>query len=327
MEWESRLGRRLRVRDLYILSTVVKCGGMAKAARELAMTQPAVSDAIANLELLLRVRLLDRSSRGIEPTHYADALLKRASTVFDELKQGVREIELLADPSSGNVRVGCAESFMAGLLPAIIEKLAQRYPKITVHADYAQHATAEFRELRERNVDLVIGRISEPFPHDDLTTEPLYEERYYVVVGAQTPWARSRKVSLGDLTNEQWIHMPPNNIISDLISAAFAKQSVPVPQERVASLSMHLRTQLVANAGFITIMPNSMFQFNAKRWGLKALPIDLGIRGRNVSIVTLKHRTLNSVVQVFIEHARLASRQLRQETNTSASGPSRRSRD
>ncbi|MEK9284752.1 MULTISPECIES: LysR family transcriptional regulator [unclassified Bradyrhizobium] len=315
MEWESRLGRRLRVRDLYILSSVVKCGGMAKAARELAMTQPAVSDAIANLELLLRVRLLDRSPRGIEPTQYADALLKRASTVFDELKQGVRDIEFLADPTSGNVRVGCAESFMAGLLPAIIEKLTQRYPKITIHADYAQHATAEFRELRERNVDLVIGRISEPFPHDDLTTEPLYEERYYVVVGAQNPWARSRKVSLGDLANEQWIHMPPNNIISDLISAAFAKQSVPVPQERVASLSMHLRTQLVANAGFITIMPNSMFQFNAKRWGLKALPIDLGIKGRNVSIVTLKHRTLSSVVQVFIEHARLASRQLRQETN------------
>jgi len=101
MEWESRLGRRLRVRDLYILSTVVKCGGMAKAARELAMTQPAVSDAIANLEHLLRVRLLDRNPRGIEPTHYADALLKRASTVFDELKQGVRDVEFLADPTGG----------------------------------------------------------------------------------------------------------------------------------------------------------------------------------------------------------------------------------
>jgi DNA-binding transcriptional LysR family regulator len=303
MEWESRLGRRLRVRDLYILSIAVKCGGMAKAARELAMTQPAVSDAIANLEHLLRVRLLDRSPRGVESTHYADALLRRASNVFDELKQGVRDIEFLADPTGGDVRVGCAESFMAGLLPAIIEKLAQRYPKITVHADYAQHATTEFRELRERNVDLVIGRISEPFTHDD-----------YVVVGAQNPLARRRKVSLGDLVNEPWIHMPPNNIISDLIAAAFAKQKVPVPQEKVASLSMHLRTQLVANAGFITIMPNSMFQFNAKRWGLKALPIDVGINGRNVSIVTLKYRTLNSVVRLFVEQARVVSRQLRQQT-------------
>jgi molybdenum-dependent DNA-binding transcriptional regulator ModE len=57
MEWESRLGRRLRVRDLYILSTVAKSRSMAKAARELAMSQPAVSEAIANLEHILAVRL------------------------------------------------------------------------------------------------------------------------------------------------------------------------------------------------------------------------------------------------------------------------------
>ena len=82
MEWESRLGRRLRVRDLFILSTVVKAGSMAKAARELSMSQPAVSEAMANLEHLLGVRLLDRSPRGIEPTIYANAMLKRSAIVF-----------------------------------------------------------------------------------------------------------------------------------------------------------------------------------------------------------------------------------------------------
>src|SRR5215204_4553854 len=106
MEWESRLGRRLRVRDLYILSTVVKLGGMAKAARQLAMTQPAVSSAIANLEHMLGVRLLDRSPRGIEPTIYAEAMLKRSVAVFDELKQSVKDIELLSNPTAGELRIG-----------------------------------------------------------------------------------------------------------------------------------------------------------------------------------------------------------------------------
>ena len=109
MEWESRLGRRLRVRDLYILSTVVKSGGMAKAARQLAMTQPAVSAAIANLEYMLGVRLLDRGPRGIEPTIYADAMLKRSIAVFDELKQSVKDIESLTDPATGELRIGCPE--------------------------------------------------------------------------------------------------------------------------------------------------------------------------------------------------------------------------
>jgi DNA-binding transcriptional LysR family regulator len=277
---------------------------MAKAAQQLAMTQPAVSGAIANLEHVLRVRLLDRNPRGVKPTIYADTLLKRASVVFDELKESVREIAFLADPTAGQIKVGCAESFMAGFLPAIIEKLSRRHPKIIIHADYAQHATTEFRELRERQVDLIIGRISEPFVRDDLDVEPLYEERYCVVAGAQSHWVRRRKVSLAELVHEPWVHMPPNNIISALIAEAFQRQGLQPPQERVASLSMHLRTQLVANAGFITIMPNSMLQFSAGQRAFRALPIELGIQSRHVCIITLKHRTLSPVVQLFIDQAR-----------------------
>jgi len=75
---------------------------------------------------------------------------------------------------------------------------------------------------------------------------------------------------------------------------------------------MHLRTQLVANAGFITIMPNSMLKFCSRQWALKALPIELGIESRHVSIITLKHRTLGPVVQLFIEHAREVAKSLAQ---------------
>ena len=87
-DWESRIGRRVRLRDLHILSAVVRWGSMAKAASHLAMSQSAVSEAIAHLEDALRVRLLDRGPQGIEPTIYADALLKRGNVVFDELNAG-----------------------------------------------------------------------------------------------------------------------------------------------------------------------------------------------------------------------------------------------
>ena len=106
--------------------------------------------------------------------------------------------------------------------------------------------------------------------------------------------------------------MPPNNIISALIAEAFQRQGLQLPQERVASLSMHLRTQLVANAGVITIMPNSMLKFCSRQWALKALPIELGIESRHVSIITLKHRTFSPVVQLFIEHAREVAKSLAQ---------------
>ena len=69
-DWEGRIGRRVRLRDLHILSAVVRWGSMAKAASHLAMSQSVVSEAIASLEDALRVRLLDRSSQGIEPIPY-----------------------------------------------------------------------------------------------------------------------------------------------------------------------------------------------------------------------------------------------------------------
>ena len=68
IDWESQIGRRLRLRDLYVFSTVVRAGSMGKAAQELGVSQPAVSEVIANLEHALGVRLLDRTSQGVEIT-------------------------------------------------------------------------------------------------------------------------------------------------------------------------------------------------------------------------------------------------------------------
>ena len=195
-DWETRIGRRLKLRDLHILSAVVQWGSMAKAAKHLSMTQPAISDAIASLEHTLGVRLLDRSSKGVEATIYASALIKRGLVVFDELRQGIKDIEFLVDPTLGEVRIGCPELLSAGLVPAIIERLSRRHPQITVYIVDAQPAATGFRELRERSVDLLLGRVFKPFSEDDVNMEVLCEDRFLLVVGAGSPWAQRRKITL-----------------------------------------------------------------------------------------------------------------------------------
>src|ERR1700686_4810376 len=97
MQWADRIGRRLNLRDLHVLMAVAQSGSMAKAARDLAISQPVVSKTIADLEKTLGVSLLDRTRHGIEPTLYGRALLKRGKTIFDELRESVKEIESLAD--------------------------------------------------------------------------------------------------------------------------------------------------------------------------------------------------------------------------------------
>ena len=93
---EDHIGRRLRFRDLQVFFAVVDSGSMAKAALRLGMTQPAVSDIVAGLEQMFGVRLFDRNPRGVEPTIYGRAILKRGRAAFDELRQGIKDIDFLS---------------------------------------------------------------------------------------------------------------------------------------------------------------------------------------------------------------------------------------
>jgi DNA-binding transcriptional LysR family regulator len=125
--WE--LGRRLRLRDLHVFSMVVECGSIAKAAAELRVAQPTVSEVIANLENAYGVQLFDRSPRGVEPTVYGRALLKRSVAVFEEIKQSGRDIEFLTDPTVGELRIGCVESLSATIVPQLILRFFATVPR------------------------------------------------------------------------------------------------------------------------------------------------------------------------------------------------------
>jgi len=303
MEWERRIGRRLRLRDLHILATVVERGSMAKAAAHLAVSQPAVSDAIANLEAALGVRLLDRLSHGVEPTIYAAALLKRGHVVFDELRQGIRDIEFLADPTAGEVRVGCPES-LAPVASAIIDRLSRDYPAVNVHVVTTQPATLEFRELRDRKVDLLLGRMISPsLVDEDIDVEVLFEDRLFVVAGSRNPWTRRSKVELAQLAGERWILLPPDNALSSLVAQAFRSLGLDPPRESVTA-DIHFRIQLLTTGRFLTVLPADLLQFVGERWSLKILPIDLGIQAPSLGVLTLRSRTLSPVAQLFIDCTR-----------------------
>ncbi len=302
-KWESRIGRRLKLRDLHVLSVVVHCGSMAKGARQLAMSQPAVSESIANLEAALGVRLLDRTTRGVEPTLYADALLKRGDVVFDELLQGIKDIEFLSNPNVGEIRVASGDTAAAGLLAPVIDRLLRRYPGITVRVSQASAEPMAYPELRERKVDVALARISKSFSHSELGVEILFDDPPRVAVSTSSPWARRRKVSLADLADETWT-LTSDQVIRDLINDAFRAVGLKEPRDAVSVSSMLLRSRLLATGRYVTILPDSVLRCNAKQWSLKALPIDLGMNAMAVTIVTLKNRTLSPVAQLFIEQVR-----------------------
>ena len=310
MQWDERIGRRLKLRDLHILMSVAQCGTMGKAAEQLAITQPAVSKAISDIEHTLKVRLLDRTAHGVEPTVYGRSLLKWSNAVFDDLRQGVREIEYLSDPTAGELRIGCTEPMAWGIVPAVIERLTQQYPRLVFHVKQAEPITLRDRELRERNVELVIGRIVEPLS-DEVQVETLFEERLFVVAGLQNRWARRRKMNLAELVDEPWSVGPPESFAGSLMADAFRAEDLPPPRVSSVTNSIPLHYALLASGRFLSILPGSLLRFSVDRMSLKVLPVKLRAPlGPPVGFAILKKRTLSPVAQLFIECLREVARPL-----------------
>src|SRR3954462_4875798 len=127
MPWNDRTKRRLKLRDLDILMAVIDARSMGKAAKRLNVSQPAISKAIAEMEDALGVHLVDRSRSGIEPTPYGLALQKRSVSIFNDLRQGVQDIDFLIDPTKGEIRIGTTEPVMAAIVSPVIDGLLRKY--------------------------------------------------------------------------------------------------------------------------------------------------------------------------------------------------------
>ena len=307
MQWHERIGRRLKLRNLHILLAVAQHGSMAKAAAALAISQPAVSKAIADMDHAVGLRLLDRTRQGTEVTTYGRALINHGTVIFDEIKQAAQELEFLSNPTVGELRIGSSESMAAGLLPAIIDRFSLQYPKVTLTVAQAVLATAHYRELRERSIDLLLG-ISPPLEEHDLQSEVLFDDQLVVIAGSRSKWARLRRLALADLEGERWILPPANSPPGASAAAAFRACRLEMPQAPLTTLSIHLFLQLVATGRFVAMLPRSLMQFGGKNWPLKTLPIKIPIQPRSVAIMRLKNRTLSPVAQVFVECARAVAR-------------------
>lgn len=308
--WPDQIGRRIKLRQLEILFAVVACGTMGKAAERLAMSQPVVSKAIADLENALGARLLDRGPHGAEPTLYGRALLKHSVAIFDELRQSIGEIKFLADPTAGELRIACADSMLSGLLPVIINTLCSRHPKLTFHVSQGLSGASLYRELRARNVDLVLGKLAAPFAEADLKPEILFEERYVVVAGAKSPWVRRRSIRLAELIDERWILQPANNNEGTAqMSEIFHACGLEVPRAAVHAASIQLYEALAASGQFLAMLPMSASRFGPKRPSIRILPVNLPQVSRPLAIVVLKNRTASPVVQRFIDCAKDVTKQ------------------
>jgi DNA-binding transcriptional LysR family regulator len=306
LNWDSRVGRRLRLRDLHILFAVVEYGSMSAAGAHLNMSQSAVSQAIAALEEVLKVRLLDRTPHGVEPTIYANAIMRRGNVVFDELRSGIKDIEFLADPDGGEVRIACADTLAGGILAPVIETFSKKYPGVVFEVLQSNAFTHDFVELRARKADLALA-ILRPLAdslREDLNIERLFNEEWCLAASPRSRWSRRRNLSFADLVDASWITPFSGATAENALFETFRAHGLPPPRIPVKTVSGQLRDFLSLRGPFIALVPASFLKIHAATAGLKMLPLRLPMPSVPVVMITLRNRTLSKTVELFLDCAR-----------------------
>jgi DNA-binding transcriptional LysR family regulator len=186
--------------------------------------------------------------------------------------------------------------------------MSREHPSIVVHVVTAQTGTQEFNELRERNVDLMLGRVFKPMTDDDIDVEVVGKDRFFVAASSQNAWTRRRKISLADLVGEAWILNPADNVIGSYFADVFRRCGLTLPPRQVVSFSLDVRMHLLATGRYLTVLSETTLRYNWERWSLKRLPIDLDLPEMPIAIFTLRNRTISPIAQLFIEHVRALAR-------------------
>ena len=301
MERTSQIGKRIKLRDLQILQAAAQSQSMIKAARQLGITQPAVSYAISSIEQVLGVPLLDRTVHGVSPTIYGMALLERSSIIFNELRQGISEIATLSDPSAGEMRIG-ATAPMAAIVSIVFNRLHAQFPKLRFELLTGETSNL-LRALRRREIEVVVSRTSDSAAsQDDLTVETLFREELAVICGQSNKWGRRGNISLSKLISEPWIFPPPQSIITELIRREFEGCGLEMPRATITTSSTYALSVLLASGPFLAINPRSMLKTPFNR--LKAVNLRLHQTVGPIMLSTLSNRSLTPAAKLFVNAAR-----------------------
>jgi DNA-binding transcriptional LysR family regulator len=311
MRWNDRIGRRVKLSDLHILLAVAQTGSMSKAAQALAVSHPVVSRSISDLEHTLGVRLLERNPRGVELTNYGHAMLARSHAAFDELRQGVKDIEFLSDPTVGEVRIGTTPPLAASFVFAVIDRLSRKHPRVAfrVVTEVASQQ-GQRQNLKQRIVDLLIFRKVPSVIDQETSFEFLFESPYVVAAGASNPWVRRRRIELADLMNEPWALPGPDDAFGSFVTDAFRAAGLEYPRATVITSGLEIRANLLRTGRYLSVIPEFWLQLPERHPFLKKLSVELPISGAPIGIVALKNRKPNPVVQRFIDCAREVAKSL-----------------
>lgn len=278
--------------------TVAEHANISAAARELGITQPALTKIVSRMEDLLGVRVFDRKPRGVVLTPFGELALGRLEKVENEMLSLSNEIRAMKAGLSGTVSIGVGQFWLGRIVPNVVAMLMRTAPN--VQAKIVTGTRDELLgSLQRGNVDLVLGRITEDLP-DDFVGEALGDVRLFLTVREGHPLSRlKRSVRPEDLKPFRWVLPPSSDPTAVHINRAFSELGFSPGPIAVEALSQNLIVGLLQTTDMITAMPEITVSTFAE--GLRRLNADWLEWSSKAGVISVKDRSLLPCGKKFLE--------------------------
>lgn len=309
------LARRLRLQQFAIFIKVIESGSVLAASRELAMTQPAISKSIQDLEAQLGVTLFERSKKGMSLTDFGKVFESHARFMLSQLRYLAEDLGSWKSGASGHLVVGTLIAASATMLPNALGFLRRMATNVVVTVKVGANSTL-YPMLLKGDVDVVLGILPEDpqvFLPEHKGLPPLKhvalkEEGLNVVVSAQHPLAAQPVVALEQLHGLEWIVPNKESVTYRAAQQFFCTQRLPMPARLIESVSILTNLELILKWGMVALMPQSAARRFEELGLIKMLPFEHLRGGATVGYTIRADREQNAIVQNFIRALRESSK-------------------
>ena len=291
---------RLRFKHLRLIDILARTGNLHKTADELNVTQPTATKILQDVEDILGMPLFLRRSQGMTATGLGEYAADYARRTLHDAERFLRTLENLEQGGYGTLSVGTVMAVASGILPRALMEMKRRQPLMTIRLQ-VDNSDRLLAMLERGELDLVIGRFTEPHHPALFTIVPLAREDLWVFAGKRHPAVTDDIRSLPDLARFTWILQPETSPMRGLVERLFAGSGVGRIRNIIETSSTSMILELVRSSDVISVLPYSVIAHGIERGDFARIPVIISNPLEEFGIVSRREDDIPSGARAFID--------------------------